>query len=295
MPSQSMIHRFRSLEVTSVFDESVTAEDRAQIMKDARFMMEQASKPDCHLLRIDDVYGDIAKVAEDTGYVFRSEKDWQDLPRLAFPFATMWLEGRLGPDSPSMGALVHREGNDVLITIAADVFIIDRGKIDMIFPCASIFVETDAAGRVARCILTSVVAMQGNNSPQEATYKDIVHRALGFAFACVHAFARLGCKNVTFEAIPGQFVPKNRKVAAARPNCSVWHRIVVHDMPRRKPSQIESSGKRRDIRHHWVRGHFADYTEGKGLFGKYRDVFWMPEHTRGNFNLGTVKQEHVIK
>ena len=40
----------------------------------------------------------------------------------------------------------------------------------------------------------------------------------------------------------------------------------------------------------WVRGHYADYRNGAGLFGnpKLRCVFWIPEHQRGNAELGDV-------
>ena len=32
---------------------------------------------------------------------------------------------------------------------------------------------------------------------------------------------------------------------------------------------------------HICRGHFADYTQGRGLFGKYHGKYWMPSTVRG--------------
>jgi hypothetical protein len=32
---------------------------------------------------------------------------------------------------------------------------------------------------------------------------------------------------------------------------------------------------------HICRGHFRDYREGRGLFGKYHGEFWQPAHVKG--------------
>lgn len=46
---------------------------------------------------------------------------------------------------------------------------------------------------------------------------------------------------------------------------------------------------------HLVRGHFADYRDGKGLFGKYKDVFWIPDHVRGNAENGIVIKDYEVE
>ena len=43
---------------------------------------------------------------------------------------------------------------------------------------------------------------------------------------------------------------------------------------------------------HIVRGHFADYRE-KGLFGKYPGIYWIPQHSRGSLEHGTIKKRYT--
>ncbi len=43
---------------------------------------------------------------------------------------------------------------------------------------------------------------------------------------------------------------------------------------------------------HLCRGHFADYTKGKGLFGKLKVEVFVPEHVRGNPDHGTVIKDY---
>jgi hypothetical protein len=61
--------------------------------------------------------------------------------------------------------------------------------------------------------------------------------------------------------------------------------------PSGKPSQ-EGGGPASPIPFHLVRGHLADYRTGKGLFGKFRTVVWVPMHTRGHQKVGVVAKSY---
>jgi hypothetical protein len=45
---------------------------------------------------------------------------------------------------------------------------------------------------------------------------------------------------------------------------------------------------------HICRGHFAHYEE-KGLFGKYRGRFWIPQHLRGSGEAGLVVKDYAVR
>jgi len=46
---------------------------------------------------------------------------------------------------------------------------------------------------------------------------------------------------------------------------------------------------------HMVRGHFRDYSEGKGLFGKYQlSAVWVPPHARGRAKDGIVNKDYRL-
>jgi hypothetical protein len=54
-------------------------------------------------------------------------------------------------------------------------------------------------------------------------------------------------------------------------------------------------GEKRELRFHKVRGHYADYTNGKGLFGRLKVCIWIVEHTAGNPELGTVVSSYRVE
>lgn len=46
---------------------------------------------------------------------------------------------------------------------------------------------------------------------------------------------------------------------------------------------------------HIVRGHFADYSAGAGLFGKYKGRYWVSSHLRGNPEVGVTEKDYTVK
>jgi hypothetical protein len=110
----------------------------------------------------------------------------------------------------------------------------------------------------------------------------------------LHTFARMNCHNV--KLVPAQSgAPRRQK--KGRPPCSVWHEIAVTSLAqlrREQKGEIAPDGEKRDIRFHKVRGHFADYTKGKGLFGKLKIRIWIEEHTAGDPELGTVVGRYKV-
>ena len=60
----------------------------------------------------------------------------------------------------------------------------------------------------------------------------------------------------------------------------------------REEGKVESHGLKHALS--VCRGHFANYTEGKGLFGKYHGQFWIPQHVRGSANQGVVTKDYAV-
>lgn len=46
---------------------------------------------------------------------------------------------------------------------------------------------------------------------------------------------------------------------------------------------------------HLVRGHFANYTEERKLFGRYAGTFWRPEHEAGNPEIAVIRKTYVMQ
>jgi hypothetical protein len=77
----------------------------------------------------------------------------------------------------------------------------------------------------------------------------------------MHALARMNCANVKVVPIPGQ--GHNRHRHHDLPPSSVWHEIKVTSVPQLRKQQtiVASDGEHSQVRFHWVRGHYADYTK----------------------------------
>jgi hypothetical protein len=108
--------------------------------------------------------------------------------------------------------------------------------------------------------------------------------------------ARMNCRNVELRQIPGAKAPRYQ--GAPNP-ASIWHEIHISSVPHLRSTGKDATGQtdERLIRCHWIRGHYADYTKGPGLFGnpKLRCSFWIPEHQKGNEDLGHVIPEYVLE
>jgi hypothetical protein len=112
----------------------------------------------------------------------------------------------------------------------------------------------------------------------------------------LHAFARMNCHNV--KLVPMTAGRPRIKPGHPRPPYSVWHEIVVTSLPQLRRAQaqpVAADGEKREIRFHKIRGHYADYTHGKGLFGKWKVRIWVDEYMAGNPELGTVVSDYIVK
>jgi hypothetical protein len=87
-----------------------------------------------------------------------------------------------------------------------------------------------------------------------------------------------------------------------------WHHTVRHKLPEvryktlvihamrdilLKEGDMTKSGLQKAL--HICRGHFRRYDENSlGLFGKYHGTFFIPQHARGNTELGEVRKTYEV-
>jgi hypothetical protein len=60
----------------------------------------------------------------------------------------------------------------------------------------------------------------------------------------------------------------------------------------KREGNVEEGGLKKAL--HIVRGHFADFTEGRGLFGRHHGLFWMPQHLKGTLDQGLVVKDYDV-
>ena len=112
-------------------------------------------------------------------------------------------------------------------------------------------------------------------------------------FNMMTAFAMkiLACKNVSVIEIPKQYHNIHKKHSAKNRT----YTISIKPMSTRKKYVGETihTGEKRAM--HVRRGHFADYTKGKGLFGKLKGMFWFDDVVVGAKAYGTVSKTYDLK
>lgn len=131
--------------------------------------------------------------------------------------------------------------------------------------------------------------------PNKDTHDDDRRRLGSFLLWALHTFARLNCHNV--KLVPAKDrAPGSKPHHKPHPPFSIWHEIVVENPQyRTQPDAAMPSGEKQEIRFHRVRGHYADYTKGAGLFGRYKIRLWVEEHARGNRELGEVVGSYTVQ
>lgn len=106
------------------------------------------------------------------------------------------------------------------------------------------------------------------------------------------AICFMHCKNVT--RIPhGPHLGSKAKRERHAPRIR-YHTLVIEPMKKilREEGQSEKTGLKMAL--HICRGHFKDFREGKGLFGKFKDIYWWDSQVRGSLSEGIVTKDYQV-
>lgn len=184
--------------------------------------------------------------------------------------------------------LIHA-GGDVLWTVFPTFYYFsgaDGRPISVNIPMSEAFSE---------CLRRYRDAPAGTFPDEEAPlhlYSKYSSRVLFFQYA----FNLMACKNVETITVRPDKKLRQARHRRGKPPLSEYKtlRITVPGKgfhQERNDSAIEAMRNRL----HTVRGHFADYRAGKGLFGRIKGRFWIPAHTRGDAELGEVRKDYSVK
>lgn len=212
------------------------------------------------------------------------------------PFTTMWMEYSTVEYSEGggvTGIMVVREdmangGHKVVYTVfvMAQVYVTEIGAMAIELSKEGCVTSSKSAAIICNESLVSELGY-------DAT-RDRIHNAC--AIACC-ALAHLHCHNVELALLPAP-APAVKNPKRPVPRFSEWHEIRVKPDAVRKlcreagRTALDPTGS---TKLSWVRGHYADYRNGPGLFGnpKLRVLLWVPEFQRGNAELGEIIPEYT--
>lgn len=153
-------------------------------------------------------------------------------------------------------------------------------------------------GTEIKCSSSLVSAMSQRYSFSEEECAENVFNAASVELAaCWLATSLLHCKNVVHvDQAPNakqafrarEFQKKTGKPAAK------WKVLKIEPMVRvlREEGGLEGNGITQAL--HICRGHFKDYSQGKGLFGRAKGLYWWDQHMRGNESAGVVIKDYKV-
>jgi hypothetical protein len=98
------------------------------------------------------------------------------------------------------------------------------------------------------------------------------------ALALAASLALLNCKNISTRAVAA--ATRQLRRAAERANALPPYSYHVLDLLMKSHGVTLGDGTE-PLALHWTRGHFKDYREGGGLFGKLRGLYWWGPHLAG--------------
>lgn len=105
------------------------------------------------------------------------------------------------------------------------------------------------------------------------------------------AISFIHCRNV-------KIVPKGAGVKSERRDRDKprfrYHLLEIEPMKKVIDGVAQENHTGIKMAMHICRGHFKDYRRGKGLFGKYKEVYWWDNYVRGDAELGFVDKDYIV-
>lgn len=266
--------------------------DEENFGKLMKWLFQNALPPDCILVNAQSVADDMLNRS-------RMETGWDLLavPRAMPPYSSMWMEFNY-PD----GGKDRRYAVQTIRTppvhssehtrLYMAVWMDDCGV--MFGPGCLGWCGLDESGEIIPGDVEALIFAEPSVPVDEKARSRFDDQWKFVMATSVHAISRMNCTNVELRPI------KEGKSKPHAPNkvvpASVWHEIVITSVPKvRTTGQDIFEHEESEIRLHWVRGHYADYRKGNGLFGRIKGLFWIPEHRRGNEELGQIIPEYTIQ
>ena len=219
---------------------------------------------------------------------------WKDFPNVAPPWPCAWYEWK----APR---IINSEGKlqvDNAPPSRNGVFAISRrSKSGDWISFLSIWAQCNALRRLPANLGRAIVPISREGVinwramrmsalvPDERLWSLLFPYCLGVSFT--------HCRNVELvdDVVP-EPMRKKRKRRGQR--STVFKTLEIHPMKAvlRNADADPNTGLKQRL--HICRGHFKDYRNGRGLFGKYNGMFWWDMHVRGDKTVGTVKKDYAV-
>jgi hypothetical protein len=246
---------------------------------------------------------DATNVAE---YYFNNgnpkEFRFDDIVNLAPPFENVWIEFKMSKDSHyqhlgRFGVALLYEKIDSGWGLACLIFS-EMGYGYNGYVCWGAYItEIDSNGDITLNTMTMFPAfnndikkdLDGTRSAE--LDREITVNSFMIAGAAV---SFMHCKNVKLTG--NEIPPKLQKARQKRNKPPLVKHYTLEISPVKKilkeQGNIEKTGIKQAL--HICRGHFKDYRDGRGLFGKYQGLYWWEDQVRGSSENGMVIKDYKV-
>ena len=114
-----------------------------------------------------------------------------------------------------------------------------------------------------------------------------------YSYAVYFGLSLLSCKNTRTvdNPVPKGIIKKRRKQGIT---CVVYKTLVVDSMRKDIQRGAHGPGNSVSLALHIARGHWKDYRNGGGLFGKLKGLFWWDSYAKGDAAHGEVKKSYEV-
>jgi hypothetical protein len=183
-------------------------------------------------------------------------------------------------------ALIRYKSNGVRWVLYAQPFILYKNstfrQLDFMYV---MHIKPDGSLYVSGGVAVGVIAPKNVNG--DAAFKIFT----GILGPSLLAISFMHCKNVHFVA-HDPLRRSGKRSNRYGPKVK-YYTLEIEPMKTilRTEGEIEHNGLRRSL--HICRGHFKDYRD-KGLFGKFKDIYWWDAHARGNIAAGVVGKDYSV-
>lgn len=243
------------------------------------------------------------------------QEDWDlrtDFPNVAPPFEQIWIEYGIPAESYSEGKVVqnaHRPRVGVLIqsheVADAEHKWACRGTIYQKLTGGLVgyrltvtwLVTPDGACRLLpeglRIELEPLAPSIAEAMKDERLISDARRQATTNLFVPFLALSFLHCKNVQMVKNPES--PQLQKARRRRGKLPLlrWHTLTIEPVRRIVAAANSGNPALTPKALHICRGHFKDFSE-RGLFGKYKGLYWWDAQMRGTSKRGTVLKDYDV-
>jgi hypothetical protein len=220
----------------------------------------------------------------------------ENVANMAPPFRTMWLECRYPMADRLKKVIIERIGVVLLYTRVQNagwfcrsiVFarITNEKTLYSRIICFGAFgIDVDENGQIGNDF-----RYRAGNMADD--YADVI--LYDFMLFAGVSISFMHCKNV--KLIDNEILIKLQKARQKRNKLPLVKHYTLEISPVKKllreQGNIEKTGIKQAL--HICRGHFKDYRDGRGLFGKYQGLYWWEDQVRGNIENGKIIKDYKV-